>query len=604
MERQKFNPLEWLDSPKPTSLIEAPTTTEYAHLEEVEIVLKQIEQKQIDITAAYNDWLSIGFAFADAFGESGRSLFHRVSRFYHNYTSHDCDNQYDKCLKSSGYGITLKTFFYLANVAGIEIKPKNEIEEMMQIVDPEKASGSTKPFSLEKGIELQIQYTFPDSLFSQLPDFLQNVVKIATFNEERDILLLGSIVVISACLPRVSGIYDGNRVFPNLYLFVTAKASAGKGRLVLCRQLVSPIHKELREQAKLHKQQYELDLAEYEAKKGKAKGIEKPAKPPEKMLFIPANNSSTGAYQLLGDNDGRGLIFESEGDTLAHAFKSDFGDYSDGFRKAFQHETISYYRRTDREIVDIETPCLSVVLSGTPKQISTLIPNAENGLFSRIIFYYMNVRPQWKDVFASKTNNGLHQYFETLGNEFYVLYKLIMLNEPLEFNLTDSQQEEFNRFFEQVQEKYLTLIGLDYIATIRRLGLIAYRISMILSALRIMETGEISTKLVCEDRDFQSALAMVKVLVKHAGKVFSELPHEASKPRYLNKKEKFLKALPLTFNRKKYLEVAAAMSIAAKTADGFIKSFVKSGLVHHETRDTYLNISLVDSKESKDCKDN
>src|SRR5690554_8197541 len=86
------------------------------------------------------------------------------------------------------------------------------------------------------------------------------------------------------------------------------------------------------------------------------------------MLFIPANNSSTGAYQLLGDSDGRGLIFETEGDTLAHAFKSDYGNYSDGFRKAFHHETISYYRRTDREFVDIESPCLSTVLSGTPKQ--------------------------------------------------------------------------------------------------------------------------------------------------------------------------------------------------------------------------------------------
>ena len=148
-------------------------------------------------------------------------------------------------------------------------------------------------------------------------------------------------------------------------------------------------------------------MAEYNAKKGKEEGVEKPGKPPEKMLFIPANNSSTGAYQLLGDSDGKGLIFETEGDTLAQAFKSDYGNYSDGFRKAFHHETISYYRRTDREFVDIESPCLSAVLSGTPKQVSALIPNAENGLFSRFIFYFMNVKTNWKDVFADTTENGL-----------------------------------------------------------------------------------------------------------------------------------------------------------------------------------------------------
>ena len=143
---------------------------------------------------------------------------------------------------------------------------------------------------------------------------------------------------------------------PICFCSLPPKASAGKGRLVHCRQLVNPVHKEFREQAKLHKQHYELELAEYNANKGKVEGIEKPEKPPEKMLFIPANNSSTGAYQLLGDSDGKGLIFETEGDTLAHAFKSDYGNYSDGFRKAFHHETISYYRRTESHWIYIESP--------------------------------------------------------------------------------------------------------------------------------------------------------------------------------------------------------------------------------------------------------
>uniref|UniRef100_UPI001CF87561 DUF3987 domain-containing protein n=1 Tax=Penaeicola halotolerans TaxID=2793196 RepID=UPI001CF87561 len=90
--------------------------------------------------------------------------------------------------------------------------------------------------------------------------------------------------------------------------------------------------------------------------------------------------------------------------------------YSEGLTRAFHHETIPYYRRTDREFVDIESPCLSTVLTGTPKQVSALIPNAENGLFSRFIFFFMNVRPVWKNVFASQTDNGLGDYFDALGN--------------------------------------------------------------------------------------------------------------------------------------------------------------------------------------------
>lgn len=73
--------------------------------------------------------------------------------------------------------------------------------------------------------------------------------------------------------------------------------------------------------------------------------MDKPQEPTLKMLVIPANNSATGLFQILNDNDGKGLIFETEGDTLAQTFKSEHGNYSDGFRKAFHHETITYNRR-------------------------------------------------------------------------------------------------------------------------------------------------------------------------------------------------------------------------------------------------------------------
>lgn len=85
---------------------------------------------------------------------------------------------------------------------------------------------------------------------------------------------------------------------------------------------------------------------------------------------------------------------------------------------------------------------------------------------------------------------------------------------------------------------------------------------------------------------------MVKVLVKHSSKVFGELPQEEPRPTRRNKKEKFLYALPYNFNRQKYLEVANALSIPAKTAEGYIANFVKSELIHREAHDQYINISI------------
>lgn len=574
MERKTFNPQEWMGNPSQQQINTEPKeNTPQPNLSDVELIIQQIEANQIDIANAYSDWRNIGFAFADEFGESGREYFHRISRFYSDYSAPECDRQFDNCLKAKGQGVSLKTFFYHAKQAGIAIKKEKQNKEVPPQVLP----------------------NLPDTIFPELPELLQNVTSVSTSKEERDLLLLGSLVAISACLPKFFGKYDGRKVFANLYLFVTAQASAGKGRMVLCRQLVQPIHKELREQAKMLKQQYELEMAEYNTKKGKEEGVEKPGKPPEKMLFIPANNSSTGAYQLLSDSDGKGLIFETEGDTLAQAFKSDYGNYSEGFRKAFHHETISYYRRTDREMVDIESPCLSAVLSGTPKQVSALIPNAENGLFSRFIFYFMNVKTNWKDVFADSTENGLDEHFDVLGAQFYELYKILKTGSEIEFCLSAEQKSQFNQFFAQVQDQYIALQGLDYMATVRRMGLVAFRISMIFSALRILETGDTSSQMVCEERDFQAAISMVKVLVKHSSKVFNELPEEEKPTTRKNRKQKYLDALPKNFNRQKYLEVAKNMNIPDKTAEGYITEFSKKGLIHREMQDHYINLSIDDN---------
>ena len=582
MEKKKFNPLEWIESPT-LEQIPAPMAPSMVSntFSEVEMVIRKIENKQIDIATAYSDWRNIGFAFADEFGEEGRTLFHRISRFYADYSELECNQQYDKCLKAKGQGISLNTFFFHAKNAGITINKSK------------KASSQS----------IESMPTFPDQIFSNLQDILKKVVMIATSSEERDLLLLGSMVSISSCLQTIFGIYDGRKVCANLFLYITGQASAGKGRMIHCKQIVLPVHKAMREQARLLKLQYEVDIADYNENKGKNEKIEKPAKPPEKMLVIPANNSTTGVFQLLADSDGKGLIFETEGDTLAQAFKSDYGNYSDGFRKAFHHETISYYRRTDREYVDIENPCISAVLSGTPNQVASLIPSAENGLFSRFIFYFMNIRPVWKDVFAENADQGLDEYFDLVGNQFYELYQMLQSGSEIKFRLSSEQKERFNTFFSQAQDLYISIHGLDYIAAIRRLGLIAFRLCMIFSALRIMETGDSSSSLVCDDQDFETTLAMITVLVKYSSKVFSELPEEIKPAHRQNRKEKFLYALPLTFSRQKYIEVAMGYSIPDKTAEGYITDFIKNGLIHREHHDHYINLVTQEIQDSQEVKD-
>ena len=79
--------------------------------------------------------------------------------------------------------------------------------------------------------------------------------------------------------------------------------------------------------------------------------------------------------------------FESEADTLGVMMDKEWANFSDSLRKAFHHETISYLRKTNNEHIQIENPRLSILLSGTKSQLHKLIPDVENGLLSRFIFY-------------------------------------------------------------------------------------------------------------------------------------------------------------------------------------------------------------------------
>jgi hypothetical protein len=553
--------------------------------EDVEMVVQKVEAAGMDIAPAYEQWRDLGFALSDELGESGRNFYQRLSSFYPGYNSKETDLQFTKCLKARGHGVTIGTLYYLVKQANVSISDYPMSDSRQTISNFRSRMSDNRMSDIEN---LQTLPTFPEWIFEKLPKILRDVTEKANSADDADLLLLGSVIVLSACLPNVFGIYAGREVFPNLFLFISAQASAGKGRLSLCRKLVEPIHRSLRQLAKAEYEQYQTDLQQYNADK---QSSERPKEPPMRMLFIPANNSATGLFQLLKENEEKGLMFETEGDTLAMTFKSEHGNYSDGFRKAFHHETISYNRRRDREYVELKKPRLSALLSGTPKQITALIPNAENGLFSRFIFYHMNIRPEWKDVFAGSSDQTLDEQFEKFGDDFFALYEHLKSHkEALKFTFTAGQQKRFNDYFEQIQLQYLELCGSDYIGTVRRLGLITFRIGMVLTALRIMETGVVENPMVCLDIDFETALEMIKILVKHAAFVFQLMPVEQMQKNHVNAKVQFLEALPDAFDRQTYLRIAETFNIPAKTAEKQIGRFISSGLLRRQKQNLYEKV--------------
>ena len=104
---------------------------------------------------------------------------------------------------------------------------------------------------------------------------------------------------------------------------------------------------------------------------------------------------------------------------------------------------------------------------------------------------------------------------------------------------------------------------------------------MVLTALRVKETGNFYENPVCSDDDFESAMTISKALIKHATKVYCELFGEHQQPRLSSTVEqKFLEALPENFGRPEYIEAAKSLGINPRTAEGYISKFcLKKGTI-------------------------
>ena len=107
-----------LDKPRPARKVKR-THYDNDSRSDVEALIEQIQVSRIDITAGYDEWLKIGFAFADEFGEAGRDYFHAVSQYHSDYNEREADRQYTHCLRGNGQGVTISSFFYLAKQYGI-----------------------------------------------------------------------------------------------------------------------------------------------------------------------------------------------------------------------------------------------------------------------------------------------------------------------------------------------------------------------------------------------------------------------------------------------------------------------------------------------------
>lgn len=82
-------------------------------------LIEIIENKQIDITSDYMNWIEIGFIIANYFGFAGETLFHRISKFYPRYDYTEASKKYDNLARTTRGEVWIGTLIMFAQNEGV-----------------------------------------------------------------------------------------------------------------------------------------------------------------------------------------------------------------------------------------------------------------------------------------------------------------------------------------------------------------------------------------------------------------------------------------------------------------------------------------------------
>lgn len=592
-------------------------------LSDLERLVAAIEHQGANIAPTYQEYMPIAFATANDCGEAGRTFFHRICRLSEKYLYEEADKLYDHALKAGNGRNGLGSVFHWAEIAGVKTD-KQLADTFRQYPrenkNPSNLQAPLTPTHAHTYAREDLPPAFPNYPW---PPFIKQMIDCGNSIAQRDILLLGVFTVLGGTLnKRVRVLYGQKYMYPCLQTFIVAPPASGKGALTWVRRLAEPIHEEMMARYKDSLKNYREEKNRWDSLGKKRSETLEPEQPPLKMFLIAGDNSGTGILENLIEADGVGLICETEADTVSTAIGADHGHWSDTLRKCHDHERLAFNRRTNREYRECPASYLSVLLSGTPAQVRPLIPSAENGLFSRQLFYRMPPIDEWADQFE-QGDEDMDSLFSDWGKQWKMLVDYLRERvNIIQFHLSDTQKEQFNSCFARIFGHAGLSYGYPMRSSVARIAINICRIASVVAFLRSVESLLIpqaildsqfsilncpglspaleipeenvrdgivpSLELRINDDDFKAVLSLVEPLYRHSAGILSLLPSdEVPRSRTPTPQEALFAALPLSFNRQQALEEAERNNIPTATLDTCLKRMQERGTLEKNGRGEY-----------------
>lgn len=529
-------------------------------------VAKFVDEKKINICESYNEWLQVGFCCASA-GERGRDAYHLFSMQSTKYDAEECNAQFNACWKGyKGENNNYNNIFALLKREGINFKEVLSGQNVARHRGTrEKTSLYNKPATQQENTA-QIN-TSSFALPAYAGDIFNDVLKLARTAEQQEAAFLAFLCGCAACCPKLRFCYDGRMWNTNFYYMLIAPAASGKSIISVIRTLFADVQKSRELKYNLAREEYKKKLKET-AKEDR----ELLEEPKISTFFLPADTTAPALLNILKDNNGEGIIWESELDTLTRSIKGEYGGFDDLLRNNWGGEPLTYTRKIIKDIVTINNPQMGAVLAGTEGQFPRFIRSAENGLFSRFLFGSLPLSVEWANLFEVQDKTEELQRIRDRVTAMAEKAK----GEAITIQFTAKQKQEHTQFFERLMRDIYPLMGGAFVAQIRRLGVAALKIAAVITYVANATQFGQNTP-ICNNEAFKIALFLVERAIWQASEIYNLLPQQDAGGKKKREQEQIYNALPPIFA---LADLPASMSQATRYR--LLASWQAAGMITKE----------------------
>lgn len=361
---------------------------------------------------------------------------------------------------------------------------------------------------------------FPPAVYENLPPFFKEMFTGGLTEVEKSVTFIGGVGIFSAAMPGVSGSYQGSICEPPLFCCISGAPASGKGMVNKIHKVFHVYAEGIRRTSAREVKSYNDKMKQYNfemVKQLKLKG-ELPEEPEcvrQKGLELAGNISRPRMIEQLADNGHyAALMCETEIDVINNSMEQDNGQYHDLLNQIFQHEQVSKDTKQDKYYSN-PFPRMALVFTGTEGQVTRLIHSTEDGLFSRLLCFYISGQGEWKPLTDADDTPQRATYYSDLGHALQEI-ALFLDQHPTWVSYTEEQRKYMNEIFPLELERLRAFGEGDKTAILFRMGMIHFRICMILTGLRKGEQRLPYAEMKIRNDDFNTATQVIFHCLNHS----------------------------------------------------------------------------------------